>query len=259
MAWQQGQPWRVVASLDRLRDQIRAYAPRSVPPATDPNAWGAIGDTAHESTSDHFPHYYTALGATAVVCARDFPHAPGLGLDGGAVTETLRRSRDLRLGYIIFNRRITGPNHGWAWDSYSGSDPHDTHFHISTVHTAAADDPRPWTLPAGDTMDWNDTLTDRVAEDLVTGEHITAPQNIPAGDRLTWAHHHAYAARKTAEANHAMLTQLLARPAAVVDVAALAAALAPLLDVEEQAVLDALASPQGQAALVQAANTAEDS
>jgi hypothetical protein len=44
-----------------------------------------------------------------------------------------------------------------------------------------------------------------------------------------------------------------------VDVAALAAALAPLLGVDQAAVVAALESPEGQAALVRADNTAEDS
>lgn len=147
MAWVKGQPWRVVGSLDVLRDQIRTYAPRAVPPATPAGAWGAIADDAHSSSSDHYPHFYAALGATAVVCARDFPHAPQLGLDGRIVTEALRISRDPRIGYIICDRRITGPNHGWLWATYTGPDPHDTHFHISSVHSGLADDTRPWTLP----------------------------------------------------------------------------------------------------------------
>jgi hypothetical protein len=108
MTWHPGENWRVVHSLDRLNQQIRAYAPRSVPPATDPNAWGSLADDAHSTSSDHYPHFYAALGSTAVVCARDFPHAPALGLNGSVVTEALRASRDARIGYVIFNRRITG-------------------------------------------------------------------------------------------------------------------------------------------------------
>ncbi|WP_174526338.1 peptidoglycan-binding protein [Micromonospora maritima] len=144
--WSKGQPWRTVRSLDRLNEQIRATYPRAVPPATSAASWGSIADSAHSSTSDHYPHFYSALGATAVVCARDFPHAPNLGLDAHKVAEQLRASRDPRIGYIISNRRITGPNYGWRWSSYSGSDPHDTHIHVSTVHTAAADSGADWQI-----------------------------------------------------------------------------------------------------------------
>jgi hypothetical protein len=140
--------WRLVRSLERLREQVRAAAPRSVPPATVASAWGTIGDAAHSSTSDHSPHVYAALGPTPVVCAADFPHAPALGLDGGLFAEALRRSRDPRIAYVIFNRRIfSSTNAPWTWRTYSGSDPHDTHWHVSVVHTAAADDTRSWAMP----------------------------------------------------------------------------------------------------------------
>lgn len=146
MAWSKGQPWRVVRSLDRLNEQIRAAHPRAVPPATPEVSWGSIADSAHSSTSDHYPHFYKALGATAVVCARDFPHAPSLGLDAHKIADRLRVSRDPRIGYVISNGRITGPNYGWRWSAYSGSDPHDTHIHVSTVHTAAADSGADWQI-----------------------------------------------------------------------------------------------------------------
>ncbi|GAA2327579.1 hypothetical protein [Dactylosporangium salmoneum] len=144
--------WRVVRSLEKLNTQVRASAPRAVPPATPTSAWGSIGDTLHTSTSDHSPHVYPVLGTTPVVCARDFPHAPALGLDGAVYTETLRLSRDPRIGYVIFNRRIFSghPVDGvpaFTWRSYSGSDPHDTHWHVSSVYTALADDERPWAIP----------------------------------------------------------------------------------------------------------------
>lgn len=162
--WSKGQPWRVVRSLDRLNTQIRAAYPRAVPPATPASSWGSIADSAHSSTSDHYPHYYSVLGSTAVVCARDFPHAPALGLDAHALADRLRLSRDPRIGYIISNRRITGPQHGWRWDPYSGPDPHDTHIHVSTVHTAAADDPRDWQI--GDDMTPAEMLAAKIHNDV---------------------------------------------------------------------------------------------
>jgi hypothetical protein len=160
MVWQKGQRWRVAQSLDVLNGQIRAYAPRSVPPATDPNAWGSIADGEHSITSDHYPHYIAALGSTAVVTARDFPHAPALGLDFGVVAESLRRSRDPRIKYLIFNRRMfssyaTSSYPAFTWRPYSNADddPHDDHGHVSVVSAAIADDQRSWALPgSGGTM-----------------------------------------------------------------------------------------------------------
>lgn len=152
--------WRLVRSLEQLRRQVQAAAPRAVPPATPASAWGTIGDTAHTSTSDHSPHTYAALGSTPVVCAADFPHAPALGLDGGRFTEALRQSRDSRIAYVIFNSRIfsghaVGNVPAYVWRTYDGDDDHSTHWHVSTVHTAAADDTRTWAMPGmtnGDTM-----------------------------------------------------------------------------------------------------------
>jgi hypothetical protein len=119
-----------------------------VPPATPASSWGTLGDTAHTSASDHSPHVYAALGSVPVVCAADFPHAPALGLDGGVFAEALRRSRDPRIAYVIFNRRIFSSTVSpWTWRTYTGSDPHDTHWHVSVVHTVAADDTRSWAMP----------------------------------------------------------------------------------------------------------------
>lgn len=153
--------WRLVKSLEVLNTQVRQAAPRAVPPATPASAWGTIGDLAHQSgTSDHNPATYAALGSTPVVCARDFPHAPALGLDGGAFTEALRQSRDKRIAYVIFNGRIfSSTNTPWTWRTYTGSDKHRDHWHVSVVHTAAADSTAPWQMPDAATgeedMDFN--------------------------------------------------------------------------------------------------------
>lgn len=167
--------WRLVRSLETLRAQVRKAAPRAVPPATDVNAWGTVGDTAHTSTSDHSPHVYSALGSTAVVCAADFPHAPALGLDGDAFTEALRRSQDPRIGYVIFNGRIfSSTNAPWTWRTYTGSDPHRDHWHVSTVHTAAADNTAAWQMPGGTATGDEMNLTDQ----LKTGP---GAYNLPGG------------------------------------------------------------------------------
>lgn len=191
MTWSKGEPWRVVRSLDRLNQQVRVAFPRAVPPATPVTSWGAIADDAHNSSSDHYPHYYSVLGSTAVVCARDFPHAPTLGLDAHALADRLRLSRDPRIGYIISDRRITGPAHGWRWDPYDEEDPHDTHIHVSTVHTAAADDPRDWQI--GDDMTPEDLLKATI-RNPITGKDATV------ATFLVSINSEAYKARLTAEA-----------------------------------------------------------
>jgi hypothetical protein len=285
MTWHPGENWRVVHSLDRLNQQIRAYAPRSVPPATDPNAWGSLADDAHSTSSDHYPHFYAALGSTAVVCARDFPHAPALGLNGSVVTEALRASRDARIGYVIFNRRITGPNHGWRWDPYTEEDPHDTHFHVSTVHTAVADDTRAWALPGGvaATSIGDDMTTVFTSTHPVTGTGAKFIGTV--GGVCSWIQNNAWLTGLAVEvedtpvnhelvhivgdiptgwADHALSTGAITIDQATRDALAAAAG---------QAVKDALGaggalesrltawatSTEGRAALVAAANEAEDS
>jgi hypothetical protein len=123
--------WRVAKSLIKLRDQIdAAYPHRSK--ASD----GTIGDAAHRAegkASDHNP-WVTDSAGVGVVRALDITHDPAHGCDTYALADRLRTSKDHRLnggGYIISNRRITGPNHDWRWVAYSGSDPHTNHMHVS--------------------------------------------------------------------------------------------------------------------------------
>lgn len=172
--WRKGQDWRVVRSLNKLNEQVRAAHPRATPPATPSDSWGSIADSEHSSTSDHYPHYYNALGPVAVVCARDFPHAPRLGLDAHEIADSLQRSRDSRLRYIISNRRIAGASSGWEWDHYSGKDPHDTHIHVSSVRTARADNEADFDI-GGDmaiTQDEIDRIAAKAASTIINSGTI---------------------------------------------------------------------------------------
>lgn len=254
--WQDGEDWRVVNSLNKLNEQIRAYAPKSVPPATPTDAWGSIADDAHSSSSDHYPHYYSALGATAVVCARDFPHAPSLGLDGGVVTEHMRQQRDSRIQYIIFNRRITGVNYGWQWHTFTGDNPHDTHFHVSSVHTAAADGAQPFSLPgstSGADMTPDENLTLKQIHGRVKALLDNATASVQTGTAGVFASEPNKLATAVAGASDAVVIDDVTRQALVDAVnASLTTGLAPILTAWAN-------SPEGRAALVAAANAAEDS
>lgn len=278
--WSTGQQWRVVNSLNRLNEQIRAYAPRAVPPATDVNAWGSIADNVHSVSSDHYPHYYAALGGTAVVCARDFPHAPGLGLDGHVVTEHMRQARDPRVQYIICDRRITGVSYGWTWHTYTGDDPHDTHFHVSSVHSAIADSTASWSLPGmsiastpeGSDMPIVVKFTDNAATFVSDGvQSRWLPDGASVGYILALAKNGWFDLGNTKkdpanpqvcvlgpEQKGGVLGRIVgpvpagyeAYASGPLDPAAFAAALAPLLDnVDEATLLSVLTSPAGQAAL----------
>jgi len=128
--------WRVARGLEVLLHQLDELAPNRSR-ASD----GSIGDPAHQTRpSDHNPD---ALG---IVRARDFTHDPDHA-DMGEFSEALRRSRDRRIAYAIFNRRIFSATvQPWLWRPYPGDNPHTKHLHVSVVATAVADDTTPWEI-----------------------------------------------------------------------------------------------------------------
>lgn len=120
--------WRPANSLIRLRDQINRAAPNRSK-ASD----GTIGDAAHASrASDHNP--WVKDGDVGVVTAIDITHDPDDGCDAEQVVQALARSRDPRIKYIIWNRRIVSSQvQPWLWRNYAGRNPHTKHFHLSVL------------------------------------------------------------------------------------------------------------------------------
>jgi endonuclease G len=136
--------WRVARSLLQLRQQIDARAPNRNR-ASD----GTIGDAAHASrNSDHNP--WVRDGTIGIVTAMDITHAPQGGCDAGALANAIVNSRDARVKYVIWNRRISnsssiGGNPPWTWRPYRGANPHNKHVHISVLpEKSAYDDARAW-------------------------------------------------------------------------------------------------------------------
>ena len=100
---------------------------------------GTIGDTAHAAKpSDHNPD------AHGTVHAFDLTNDPSHGVDCSLLAEHLINQRDVRVKYIIFNKRICNSTN-WSWQPYKGSNPHDKHMHVSIHSTKAAEN---------DTSDW---------------------------------------------------------------------------------------------------------
>lgn len=129
--------YRLAESLKILREQIDKMAPgRSK--ASD----GWIGDTSHAARkSDHNPN------ARGVVCALDITHDPKNGVDAGMIAEQLRAANDDRVNYIISNGRIA--NSGRPWRRYTGTNPHNKHFHISVKQEQRHyDNTREWVFSA---------------------------------------------------------------------------------------------------------------
>ena len=162
------QPPRNAKALLHLRDQINARFPgRSI--ASD----GLIGDLAHQGrASDHNP--WVTDGGVGVVTAIDITHDPAHGCDAGAIARALWVSRDRRIKYIIWNRKIAnshqiGAAPPWTWRAYTGANPHDHHFHLSVLPDKAAyDDVSDWTI---------ETATEAVA----ASPEVPAPTLIEAG------------------------------------------------------------------------------
>jgi len=139
-------PWRVARSLLALRDQVNRAAPNR-----DKESDGTIGDAAHQSrSSDHNP--WVTDGGVGVVTGMDITHDPTNDCDAGQLAERLRESRDHRIKYLIWNRRIA--NHAaidgaapWEWRPYTGTNPHDHHMHVSVKpEKTEYDSTQPWSI-----------------------------------------------------------------------------------------------------------------
>ncbi len=124
--------WYVANSLDQLLAEINASAPNRNK-ASD----GSIGDASHSSsTSDHNP-----CDCHNAVCARDYTHDPAGGFDSYAFANWLAertKGPENRVKYVISNGRIAsgqGQSHPpGVWRTYTGSNPHDHHVHVSVRH-----------------------------------------------------------------------------------------------------------------------------
>lgn len=141
MNWE-GRRWKVAEGIAQLARQLNAQ--NGMPHGAD----GTVASRTHDMnnpSSDHRPYPYQTTGV-AVVRAIDVGDVDVERLR--RITEALRLTRDPRVRYVIHDRRYYSPRTGWEWRTYTGSNPHATHIHISV--TAAADsDGREWviTLP----------------------------------------------------------------------------------------------------------------
>lgn len=127
-------PIRRARSLVRLNHQLDlAWPMRSR--RTD----GYEGDRAHcpnadgTGDSDHCPNIIH--NDERIVTAFDATQDLANGCDMESVTEGIRLSRDPRVKYVIWNRRIFSSTVSpWIWRAYSGENPHTTHAHFSVLN-----------------------------------------------------------------------------------------------------------------------------
>jgi hypothetical protein len=138
--------WRLAHGLDHLRAQVNAKWP-----GRSKESDGSIGDEHHSARlSDHNPD------GAGVVHAIDITHDPKGGFDSYAFADMMLEKQDIRLKYVISNRRIgsgpAGPSPG-MWRKYSGVNPHDHHCHVSIIGGSMADDTRDWDINAAVNID----------------------------------------------------------------------------------------------------------
>jgi peptidoglycan hydrolase-like protein with peptidoglycan-binding domain len=127
----EGRDWRTPPSITQLGQQIDAVGGRAT--AAD----GTCASKNHDKvspSSDHRPKPYSGPGIVRGI------DATCTTAQGNRWTEAIRKSKDPRVKYVIFNGRIfssypSGGRGAWAWGKYTGSNPHAKHIHVSTVST----------------------------------------------------------------------------------------------------------------------------
>lgn len=179
--------WVMDRGLEKLLAQINDAAP-----GRSKVSDGGIGDAAHAAEqSEHNPEHPPPAGnPDNQVDARDFTQDPAHGADMAVVSEAIRVSRDVRVKYVIFNRRIFSGRKGpspWVWRPYTGTaDPHTGHMHVS-VEDDTHDQVQDWQIGiddmAVDAQSYHDLIFTVVG--LANGSNpITIPQrpgsNTPA-------------------------------------------------------------------------------
>lgn len=116
-------------SLVTLRAEINKRWPKR---SKKSDGW--IGDASHSARpSDHNPAWGASGRSKGIVRAIDVTSS---GIDANDVIRDLMQ--DPRTYYIIHKGRIRSRTYGFANRRYTGSNPHNSHIHISVLHTEAA-------------------------------------------------------------------------------------------------------------------------
>jgi hypothetical protein len=204
--------WVVDLGLEKLLEQIDHAAPdRSK--ASD----GSIGDEAHQGTdSDHNPQTPAPSGnPNNQVDARDITHDPNHNADMGTVSEAIRLSKDKRVSYVIFNRRIYSGKNGpspWVWRTYDGDNPHDKHMHVSVLDSTH-DQTQDWEIGIMSAEDTSKAvwLTDGVVRNIPEREDYPENEYIKAESMLREGTSQAYQAAATAHQALAAVNDVMAK------------------------------------------------
>jgi hypothetical protein len=142
-------PWRVAASENVLLEQIDGLWP-----GRSKKSDGSIGDAAHQAEQCSSQHNSCCirLNGVWIIRARDFTHDPASGADMRKIWVAIIASRDDRVRYMIFNKKIVYPTarngYGpWVEQPYHGDDDHSGHLHLSVLDDPAKfDNTRAWAV-----------------------------------------------------------------------------------------------------------------
>ncbi len=239
--------WVLVACLVSLRNEFNKLAP-----SRDRSSDGSIGDSAHaESSSDHNPD---ETGATPSEDADNINEVHAIDVDadlrksGWSMAKAVevivtrhRDGRDNRLQNVIYNRRIWSRSWGWTARTYTGSNPHDKHAHFSSRYTTPQEsDTRSWgLLEADDDSNEGDGMSVQDVRDYFTSasKAVTDQENASAqnrADRNTVVPLLRYAVLGLEFGDQTSANMIPAQ------FARLAAAIASLDEVDEQAIASAI-------------------
>ena len=129
----------------------RESGPNKPAPNRKKDSDGIIGDAAHASRkSDHNPWIIEA--GVGVVSAIDITNDKAGGCDVASIVEKLRTSKDSRIKYVIWNKRIYNSQEvngspAWEWRPYKGSNDHSHHMHLSVKSNKESyDSGAPWPI-----------------------------------------------------------------------------------------------------------------
>jgi hypothetical protein len=101
---------------------------------------GWIGDTRHQARpSDHNPDAEGIVRAIDIDRDLSGKAKPDLMPDLADQLRLCAKRGDKRISYIIFDGRIASSKKSWAWRSYTGSNKHNHHCHISFTKKGDAD------------------------------------------------------------------------------------------------------------------------
>lgn len=144
-AWD-GQQWHLAPALVTLGKQITNASPERRPED------GTVASRNHDKLNPRSDHtVWPRTGGPGTVYALDFGEPPDDPTFVDRVLETIRRSKDPRVKYVIHDRRMfsgypKGQYAAFQWRPYGGPSPHTTHGHVSVWHGARSDPTYPWSI-----------------------------------------------------------------------------------------------------------------